>query len=113
MTITLEEYESWAKGTHDYHDYPAPQFPMYPYVGLAGESGEVLDEAKRALREDGGVITPQRREHILDECGDVLWNLAAVVADLGSSLADLAERNRTKVETRAVTGTTNGRGSSR
>ena len=49
----------------------------YPVLGLNGEAGEVAEQAKKAIRDDGGIITPERREKLKKELGDVLWYLSA------------------------------------
>lgn len=45
----------------------------YVRLGLISEVGEVAGQVKRIIRDDGGVLTDERREKILDELGDVLW----------------------------------------
>ena len=45
----------------------------YVRLGLISEVGEVAGQVKRIIRDDGGVLTPERREKLLDELGDVLW----------------------------------------
>lgn len=45
----------------------------YVRLGLISEVGEVAGQVKRIIRDDGGVLTAERREKLLDELGDVLW----------------------------------------
>jgi NTP pyrophosphatase (non-canonical NTP hydrolase) len=45
-------------------------------LGLAGEVGEVVEHIKKALRDDAGVITGNRRAALTTELGDALWYLA-------------------------------------
>lgn len=45
----------------------------YVRLGLISEIGEVAGQVKRFIRDDGGVLTDERREKLLDELGDVLW----------------------------------------
>ena len=86
---------------------------LYCALGLAGEAGEVADQVKRILRDDGGVLTPKRREKILKEAGDVLWYLTALSAQLGSSLEEVMALNIAKLTARRARGRIHGEGSDR
>ncbi len=48
----------------------------YIMLGLVGEAGEVCDVLKKSIRDDGGELTPARRDHLIEELGDVCWYLA-------------------------------------
>lgn len=50
---------------------------LYAELGLISEIGELAGEAKRIIRDDNGELTPERREKIIDELGDILWYIAA------------------------------------
>lgn len=50
----------------------------YPGLGLAGESGEVCEKLKKAIRDDGGILTEARRDALIKEMGDVAWYMAAM-----------------------------------
>lgn len=62
----------------------------YCLLGLANEAGEVAGKIKKALRDDDlagtGRLTPQRREEVLAECGDVLWYLVRLTDETGTLL---------------------------
>lgn len=107
----------------------------YPALGLAGESGEVLEKveglglenpakvvvsasrvaehAKKALRDDGEKITPERREAIVKELGDVLWYITATANELGLTLEDIAKKNVEKLLDRNKRGVLSGEGDKR
>ncbi len=85
----------------------------YTVLGLAGEAGEVSENLKKAIRDDGGDITPERRQAMLKELGDVLWYVTACATDLGSSLREVAETNAAKLLDRAARGKLQGSGSDR
>lgn len=85
----------------------------YCALGLNGEAGEVADQVKRFQRDDGGELTPERREKILKEAGDVLWYLTALSAQLGSSLEEVMALNTAKLTARQAKGSIQGEGSDR
>lgn len=92
--MKLDDYQVWTRETRQYSDdYKV----VYPALGLAGEAGEVADQVKKVLRNDGGRVTDERRAKILDECGDVLYYLAATCDDLQCSLSDVARANQKKL----------------
>lgn len=70
---------------------------VYPALGLGNEAGEVQGKIKKVLRDKDGIYDEESRLAILDECGDVLWYLAALAKDLGSNLDEVAEINLTKL----------------
>lgn len=84
------------------------------YCGLGlGEAGEVQGKIKKIIRDDNGVITDDKREAILDESGDVLWYLARLAKELGSSLEEVAQRNLDKLADRRARGVVTGSGDNR
>ena len=84
------------------------------YVGLGlGEAGEVQGKIKKVLRDDGGVITDEKREAISAELGDVLWYLAGVATELGVTLDDIARDNIAKLLDRKSRGVIGGSGDNR
>lgn len=80
--MTLKEYrvQMW-----QFAQYPdSGNNPLYPDLGLLSEIGELAGEAKRVIRDDGGVLTTERREKMMDELGDIMWYLAAISHEKGS-----------------------------
>ncbi len=73
----------------------------YLALGLNGEAGEVAEQIKKAIRNDSE-ITPERRQKIFDELGDVLWYAARMASELGFSFAEIAAANVHKLEQRRV-----------
>ena len=72
----------------------------YPALGLAGETGEVCEKLKKAIRDEGGAITPERKALLAKELGDVLWYIAALSTELGLSLEEIASGNLSKLAAR-------------
>lgn len=82
----------------------------YPALGLAGETGEVCEKIKKAIRDDGGVISTERRALLAKEIGDVLWYLATLSTELGLELQEIAEQNLAKLAARKANGHIHGSG---
>lgn len=75
----------------------------YLALGLNGEAGEVADEVKKAIRNDGS-ISEARRAKILEEAGDVLWCIARICIEFGVPLSTIAQANIDKLEARRAAG---------
>lgn len=109
----MNEYQALAKRTAVYPDQGRMLGMLYAVIGLADEVGEVAGKVKRALRDDGGVLTEARREELLAELGDVLWYVAMLADEVGSPLAQVAAMNIAKLAGRAAAGTIHGEGDKR
>ena len=86
---------------------------IYPALGLANEAGEVLGKIKKVLRDNDGDFTPEKREEIGEEIGDVLWYISALARDLDLCLNGLAQRNLNKLNSRLSRGVLGGSGDNR
>jgi NTP pyrophosphatase (non-canonical NTP hydrolase) len=87
--ITFKEYETNARATARYRNIDSNI--KYAVAGLCGESGEVMEHAKKADRDDGGKLTSERREKAIKEAGDVLWYAAAIAWELNTDLETIME----------------------
>lgn len=85
----------------------------YAVLGASNESGEIAGKLKKALRDDEGVVTDERRESLLAEVGDTLWYLARVCDELDSSLEEVASANIAKLLDRSARGVLAGDGDKR
>ena len=90
-------YQLKAQGTAI---YPNEAKVTYPALGLAGEAGEVANQVKKIIRDDGGQLTTERANKIIDELGDCLWYIAAIASDLNISLDAVATGNLLKLAQR-------------
>ncbi len=86
---------------------------VYPALGVAGEAGEVVEKVKKVLRDDGRKITPERKEAIKKEMGDLLWYLAQLATEFDIDLNDVAEENLKNLLSRKKRGTLRGDGDNR
>ena len=85
----------------------------YLSMGLTSECGEYANKAKKVLRDDNSKITPEKREGMIDELGDVLWYLSQIAVELDIDLEDLAKRNVDKLTSRIERGKISGSGDNR
>ena len=69
------------------------------FTGLASEGGETLDLVKK-LQFHGKDFTPEIREHLIKELGDVAWYWAQGCMALGVDPEEVLERNVKKLEAR-------------
>ena len=61
---------------------------IYPTLGLAGEAGEVSELVKKMIRDENGRMSPERKEKLKKELGDVLWYISIIAYEAGLSLDD-------------------------
>jgi len=96
-SMHLGEYQERAKKT-DRNPGTDERDLMIPLAGLAGETGELLSEYKKYLRD--GKSHKLFKERIAEEVGDLLWYLANVATKFGLDLGQVAEQNLAKCEGR-------------
>ena len=106
-TVELTEYQRAAQETAI---FPEDMGIVYTALGLTGEAGEVANQVKKIIRDDGGTVSYERRFKLRDEMGDVLWYLSALATQLGLSLEDIAWGNIEKLRKRQQKGTLQGSG---
>lgn len=102
--MTFAEYQKAAKDFDVFSregfvpcDDPAH---MSKLLGLVGEAGEVAERYKKALRDDPSRVSPEAREDLTKELGDVLWYLATLARYLDISFEDIASTNIDKLTAR-------------
>jgi NTP pyrophosphatase (non-canonical NTP hydrolase) len=103
---------------HTLNDYQAKalSFRMesaneqYAVENLAGEVGELFSLRAKAIR-DGRKFDYE--QNVKKELGDILWSVAAIAADNGFTLADVANGNIFKLESRSARNVLGGSGDNR
>lgn len=93
--------------------FPADMRIIYPTLGLAGETGEVADKVKKEIRDHNAEFSPEARQEIAKELGDVLWYMANLAHALGYTLEDIAQINIKKIQSRQRRGQIHGQGDNR
>lgn len=71
---------------------------IVPMLGLAGETGQLLSEYKKHLRD--GEAHRLFKDRVGEELGDLLWYIANVASKFGLDLDQIAEQNLDKVRAR-------------
>src|ERR687893_1272090 len=106
--MRLSDYQHRSRATAVYPD--AGQNLTYPALGLCGEAGEAAEKVKKAIRDDGGVLTDERRDALAAELGDVLWYLAQLATEADLDLGVVAQANLDKLRSRQRRAVLNGSG---
>ena len=77
---------------------------MVPMLGLAGETGQLLSEYKKHLRD--GEAHWLFEDQVSEELGDLLWYIANVASKFDLTLNEIAAANLVKVKARWATART-------
>ncbi|HYN50270.1 MAG TPA: nucleoside triphosphate pyrophosphohydrolase family protein [Thermoleophilaceae bacterium] len=96
--MRLSDYQQRSRATAVYPD--AGSNLTYPALGLCGEAGEAAEKVKKAIRDDGGELTPERRDALAAELGDVLWYVAQLATEARLDLDAIARANLDKLLSR-------------
>ncbi len=96
--MELSDYQERSRATAVYPGAGANL--LYPTLGLCGEAGEVAEKIKKMVRDDAGVLSPERREALAKELGDVLWYVAQLATEAGLDLDAVAAGNLDKLMSR-------------
>lgn len=123
---SMIQYQTFATQSAFYPGRGTPLGLMYCALKLNGEAGELAEHVGKAMRDDAltqpigfgnGVefetLTPERRELIIKEVGDVLWYVSALANELGVELSVIAHMNLIKLARRTVSNTLQGSGDER
>ena len=109
--MELSDYQRASRATAVYPN--AGSDLTYPALGLCGEAGEVAEKVKKAIRDDGGVLSDERRGALAAELGDVLWYVAQLATEAGLDLDEIANENLAKLLSRQDRGVLQGSGDAR
>lgn len=129
----LDEYQRIATKTAIYPGRDTPLGLMYVGLKLNGEAGEAAEHIGKAFRDDGLVdrasedfesmtmrptffcnsITPERREAIIKELGDILWYVSAACNELNIGMSEVALLNLQKLCDRTKRNKLSGSGDNR
>jgi len=96
--MNFNEYQEKANKTDQNNSKNGVEGVHIPLLGLAGETGTLLTEYKKRLRdgESHKLFPTQFKE----ELGDILWYIANIAHKLDLKLEDIAESNLLKIKER-------------
>lgn len=83
----------------------------YALLNLGGEVGEMYSAIAKQMRDD--TDHDKLIEDVKKEMGDVLWCLAAIAADMGTTLQEIAQGNIQKLTDRKSRNVITGSGDAR
>jgi len=109
--ITFDKYQNTVRETAFYPNIGNNL--SYPALGLAEEAGEVCGKIKKIIRDEGGIVSNEKREEIAKELGDVLFYISSQCWELDLKLSDIANKNIEKIYDRFNRGTLKGSGDNR
>jgi NTP pyrophosphatase (non-canonical NTP hydrolase) len=99
--MDFDEYEKLATRTANFDGKQAEHALMYLGLGLTSEAGEVADKIKKLIRNDNGVMTPEKQTAFKNELGDVLWYLSQLARHLEIPFSEVPVANIEKLADRA------------
>lgn len=108
--MDFNDYQSFTRRTAI---YPMGRSIEYLTLGLLSEAGEIAGKAKKALRDDDGTFSGERKEAMRQELGDVLWYVSELATALEANLGDVATDNMDKLLDRQGRGMLGGDGDDR
>ena len=109
--MNMKTYQDEAMKTAIYPDKGNNIF--YPTLGLVGEAGEIANKVKKIMRDLDGKITPEFRDDILGEIGDVMWYITTLCYELDATMDEVAFYNLEKLKSRQQRGVLKGAGGNR
>ena len=96
--MDFDDYQDKAVLTDQFPDKKSDGALMIPLLGIAGETGTLLSEFKKKIRDKESYDGFKERAE--EELGDILWYLANVASHLGLSLSAIAGKNLHKTQER-------------
>ena len=109
--MTFDEYQEATAATAIYPEVGTGSQIALAYVALGlSEAGEIQGKVKKMIRDDGGILTDEKRDAIRAEIGDTLWYLARVAEEIGTTLAVAARENIVKLADRQARNVISGSG---
>jgi NTP pyrophosphatase (non-canonical NTP hydrolase) len=105
--MDFDYYQEAAAGTDQFagQNVKKDEGLMIPLLGVAGETGTLLAEFKKKIRDRESYEGFQEKAE--EELGDILWYLSNIASRLGLSLSEIASKNLQKTNERwPITGDT-------
>jgi NTP pyrophosphatase (non-canonical NTP hydrolase) len=100
--MDFDEYQETAALTDQFRDKKAESHLLIPLLGLAGETGTLLAEFKKKIRDRESY--EGFNEKAEEELGDILWYVSNIASRLNIPLSTIASKNLHKTSERWPTG---------
>lgn len=78
--------------------YPKEHDIIVPFLGIVGETGSVISELKKKIRDGESYLG--FKKNLTEELGDVLWYIANIASQNNLKLEDIALANLKKIKDR-------------
>jgi NTP pyrophosphatase (non-canonical NTP hydrolase) len=101
--MDFDEYQETAALTDQFRDKKAESHLLVPLLGLAGETGTLLAEFKKKIRDRESYEGFSEKAE--EELGDILWYVSNIASRLNIPLSTIASKNLQKTSDRWPTGT--------
>lgn len=85
----------------------------YCVLGLNGEAGELANNVKKIIRDEGGFVKQDMKDKLFKELGDCHWYLSQIATELGFKTNDILDYNLSKLASRQERGVLQGAGDDR
>src|SRR5882762_8587599 len=97
--MTFDEYQKTALKTA--HSNPDALMDKTIWaMGIAGEAGEVIEKWKKIVAYKKGIVSPEDKEELKKELGDVVWYIAVLAHSLGLTFEEVMQLNVKKLADR-------------
>lgn len=97
--LTPDQYDEFGSRLGSSHDQLKV---LHSAMGISGEAGELMDAVKKHVLYN----KPLDVENVKEELGDLLWYMALMLDQAGSSFEEVMEMNFEKLEKRYPSGFT-------
>ena len=112
--IDFQVYQEQSSNTAIYpEDIRLDSGLIYVALGLTNEAGEIAGVIKKMIRDSGGEMTPEIKQKLAAEAGDLLWYLARLCTEVELRMEDVAQANLVNLADRQGRGVLQGSGDDR
>lgn len=108
--MTMNEYQIATRSTAIYDADTAIEYLL---IGAVGELGELCNKYQKVMRDEGRVISEEKRLDFLVEIGDIQWFIVRLIDELEGNAEEVLAMNAAKLASRKKRGTISGSGDER
>ena len=97
--MNFDDYQKKAKKTIQSYGKSKEMDEIIPFLGIIGETGSVISELKKMLRDGRGGYNNFENQ-LKEELGDVLWYISTIASQNNLALDEIAIHNLEKIKDR-------------